>query len=88
MRAREQGSTNNLSMPMSQGFDSLSMYHGGIMDKLEMRYFVLKPSGDGLHAHASREAMKAYAITIQATYPEFAQDLLDWRRAEINAVVA
>ena len=32
---------------------------------LEMKYFVLKPEGDTVHAEASREAMRTYAEVLR-----------------------
>lgn len=34
---------------------------------LRMKYFVLKPRGGSPHAHASREAILAYARAIEST---------------------
>lgn len=45
---------------------------------LEMKYFVLKPSGDSLHAKASRRAMREYADTIRDEDAEFADQLHKW----------
>lgn len=56
------------------------------MGKLEMKYFVTKPrskNSDDIYAHASREAMKAYAGAIESVNPDFAQELMDWRMAEV-----
>ena len=53
---------------------------------LEMKYFVLKPrskNNDDIFAHASREALKIYAEIIESVDPDFAQELRDWRSAEI-----
>jgi len=51
-----------------------------------MKYFVLNPRSkkdDDIYAHASREAMKAYADVIESENPELAQGLRDWRKREI-----
>ena len=51
---------------------------------LEMRYFVLKPSGETKYHEASRDAMRAYADTIEQVNPELAKDLREWARRESN----
>lgn len=48
-----------------------------------MKYFVLKPKGEDLYAHASREAIKVYADQIECIDPDLAKDLRDWRATEI-----
>lgn len=51
-----------------------------------MKYFVLSPRSkkyDDVFAHASREAMKTYADIIEQAAPDFAQEIRDWRSAEI-----
>ena len=48
------------------------------MSGLEMRYFILKPGGKGLHGFASREAMLLYAKIIEADQPEFAMEIRSW----------
>jgi hypothetical protein len=45
---------------------------------LQMKYFVLKPSGDNVYAKASRKAMQAYAEAVKKEAPEFAQELFEW----------
>jgi len=45
---------------------------------LEMKYFVLKPSGDNAYARASRKAMVAYGEYIERENPELAEDLYAW----------
>ena len=55
-------------------------------DMLELKYFVLKPRStttDDRYAHASREALLAYAHAIECVEPDFAQELKDWRSAEM-----
>ena len=55
---------------------------------LKMKYFILKPKSktpDDPYAHASRQAMKAYADAIEAENPNLAQDLRLWRFAEVTA---
>lgn len=49
---------------------------------LEMKYFVLKPRGTGLHAVASRAAMRAYADLIENLDPALAIRLRDWAGLE------
>lgn len=51
------------------------------MPGLEMKYFVLKPrskSFNDLYAHASREAMKAYAEIIRYSNEILANELIKW----------
>lgn len=49
------------------------------MGRLEMKYFVLKPtSGDPAHREASRSAIRAYAAAIQNAQPQFSRDLFAW----------
>ncbi len=48
------------------------------MDGLIMKYFVLKPKGNDIHAQASRMAMKRYAYYIQNDNPKFAAELIEW----------
>ena len=52
---------------------------------LIMKYFVLKPSGDGPHATASREAMFRYAECIEDHDPELARQLCDWADEEVHS---
>lgn len=60
--------------------------------KLEMKYFVLKPKGTGIHAEASRAALHSYANVLRH-YPrmpddqksdasEMAEQLDTWAQAE------
>ena len=42
---------------------------------LDMKYFVLKPRGNSSYALASRQAMCLYALMIEKTNLELAQDL-------------
>jgi len=49
---------------------------------LEMKYFVLKPGGSNLYAHASRLAMETYALAIKDEAPDFAKELADWADRE------
>ncbi len=49
---------------------------------LQMKYFILKPKGETLHAAASRAAMRAYADTIRMVDPDMAADLRAWARRE------
>jgi len=49
---------------------------------LKMKYFVLKPAGDGPYAVASRKAMKAYAESIRDVDAELYNDLEQWRITE------
>ena len=48
------------------------------MSGLQMKYFVLKPSGDDPYAKASRAAMAQYAASIKGENPELAQELVTW----------
>ena len=48
------------------------------MDGLKMKYFVLKPKGDGPHADASRSAMLAYAEAIKPHNRKLCDDLTQW----------
>jgi hypothetical protein len=41
---------------------------------LQMKYFVLKPKGEDVCAVASRRAMRAYALTVRRTNPQFAHN--------------
>ena len=52
---------------------------------LEMKYFVLKPSGNNEHARASRAAMQAYEI--HAVWPH-SHYLPSKTRAAIDALTA
>lgn len=45
---------------------------------LKMKYFVLKPVGDTLHAEASRQAMLTYAMIIKEEDVDLARDLEQW----------
>ena len=61
------------------------------MSGLEMKYFVLKPKSkdhDDLYAHASREAMRAYAEAIQGENPDLAQELRDWILSELVSLTS
>lgn len=49
---------------------------------LEMRYFVLKPEGNGRHNKASRMAMRAYARYIKQFDEKFADELCKWANKE------
>jgi hypothetical protein len=53
-------------------------------DGLLMKYFVLKPNGDDEYAYASREALRAYADSIEDVNPLLADDLRSWVRRESN----
>ncbi len=56
------------------------------MPGLKLKYFVLNPRAktfDDLYAHASREALQAYAEAIEQTDPDLAQTLRIWRNQEI-----
>jgi hypothetical protein len=52
------------------------------MSGLQMKYFVLKPSGDSLHAQACRAAMKVYAAVIEFENKELAEDIREWVKRE------
>ena len=49
------------------------------MSGLQMKYFVLKPAGNGPYAEASRAALRAYAKAIENENVELAHDLEMWR---------
>ena len=49
---------------------------------LHLKYFVVKPRGEDIHAAASRRAIHAYAKVIKPTNPGFAQALTDWASQE------
>lgn len=53
---------------------------------LEMKYFVLKPSGDSRYARASREAMRTYAQDIEEHDPDLAKSLTRWADEEADEV--
>lgn len=55
------------------------------MSELLMKYFVLKPRGSDAYAKASRRAMRAYAVAIEAENPELACDLDEWVNREHKA---
>lgn len=55
-------------------------------DGLQMKYFVLKPQGDGPHAEASRAAMMAYAETIKSHNLALCDDLMKWVIREQQSV--
>jgi len=48
------------------------------MTGLKMKYFVLKPKGHDIYAKASRQAMRAYANTIEPENLALAIDLRAW----------
>jgi len=48
------------------------------MAGLQMKYFVLKPTGEDLYAGASRLAMLEYARVIEPENPELAKELREW----------
>jgi len=48
------------------------------MNGLQMKYFVLKPAGNGPYAIASRNAMLAYAEEIQDENRDLFLDLVKW----------
>jgi hypothetical protein len=48
------------------------------MSGLKLKYFVLKPAGDTLHAQACREAMRTYAYIMKDEIPELYHDLIEW----------
>ena len=49
---------------------------------LKMKYFVLKPAGDGPYAEASRSALQAYARAIREENVDLYSDLENWRIEE------
>lgn len=48
------------------------------MNGLQMKYFVLKPTGNNSYATASRRAMLEYAKVIRDTNSELADELRSW----------
>lgn len=48
------------------------------MDGLIMKYFILKPAGHSSYAKASRDAMEAYAKSIERDNSQLAADLRSW----------
>lgn len=49
------------------------------MSQLKMKYLVLSPdSSDERHAKASRDAIMAYAKSVEAEDPEYAANLRGW----------
>lgn len=54
---------------------------------LEMKYFVLKPSGRSPFSEASRAAMGAYADIIYDTDPCLAEELRNWAAREAVAAI-
>ncbi len=61
---------------------------GGTMRGLHLKYFVLNPLKRNPYGHASRIAIKAYALHIKTENPELAANLISWLRRleEENAV--
>lgn len=55
---------------------------------INMKYFVLKPSGDSPHAFAARWAMAKYAKIISPHDPELASGLREWVSREERVVEA
>lgn len=49
---------------------------------LQMKYFVLKPSGDSAYSVASRYALQTYAKIIKDFDKELSANLLEWVDAE------
>lgn len=56
------------------------------MDGLLMKYFVLRPKGNDIHATASRAAMRTYADRIQSENPKLAQEIHDWVSKEQHEI--
>ncbi len=52
------------------------------MSALQMKYFVLKPGGDSAYAKASRQAMRAFALSIHPVNRELAAELCQWADRE------
>jgi hypothetical protein len=57
------------------------------LDGLQLKYFILKPRGNSLHAIASRAAMRAYAECIVAVNPKFAREVEAWASKEEMSMV-
>lgn len=53
---------------------------------LQMKYFVLKPKGEGPYAKASRAAMRQYARLIRQENPDLHDELLEWADKEMFEV--
>lgn len=54
------------------------------MPGLQMKYFVLKPSGDDIYAEASRQAMDLYAAIIEDCDPSLCDALRSWVGEEFD----
>lgn len=52
------------------------------MDRLYMKYFVLKPRGTDAYAEASRRAMAIYADSIMEENRSLSLDLIKWVQEE------
>ena len=52
------------------------------MDGLKMKYFVLNPTKDDHYGQASRQALRAYALSIAGVNPSLADDLRKWASDE------
>ena len=57
------------------------------MEGLKMKYFVLKPEGEDKYAEAARDAMRAYANTINQENPVLAKELREWAQKEMDAAI-
>ena len=58
---------------LNQEYNTMGLY---------MKYFVLKPCGKDIYAHASREAMKKYAEIIKPENNLLANELILWINKE------
>jgi len=57
------------------------------MPGLQMKYFVLKPSGNDAYALASRVAMRAYALSIKNKDSKLAEDIYLWAERESDDAI-
>ena len=55
---------------------------------LQMKYFVVKPSGTSPYAMASRRAIIEYGLAIKLHDPELAEDLFEWAKREARKAIA
>ena len=54
---------------------------------LQMKYFVVKPSGVDAYATASRQAIIGYGMVIKPFDPELAEDLFNWAKREAKKAI-
>lgn len=56
-----------------------------MVEKLLLKYFVLKPEGDSRYSQASRSALKAFARSIRSYDLNIAHELEKWAKREEEA---